>query len=516
MTDRGPSTARGRVRFRASCLKLFLLAGQAGCGALATDDPPTTPARPESGRVTGGIGLARGRELFLREWTPGDDPESGGDGLGPVYNDTSCVACHNAGGPGGAGPASKNVEILAAFQANNPDQKADPKAPPTPEFLALAQRHPGFRTASSVVLHLFGTDPTYRAWRSGLMREDGESEPATSGEAGTSRDPSDRARDEIQGLVERVRRRGSTGAGSFACGKITLLVSERNTPPLFGAGQIDSISEAVLTAESGREHDGFPEIKGRASRLAGGKIGRFGWKAQVADLEEFVLSACSIELGLEVPGHPQAVTPNAPAYRPSGLDLGEAECADLVAFIRDLPSPGALQAPTPREAGFRAEGDKTFGSIGCAACHSPRLGPVEGLFSDLLLHDMGPELGDSGSSYGSPPDPVEVASEDRVQPPVDLTKLTGDSPSGRPTPEKVVIGAKRVEWRTPPLWGFRDSGPYLHDGRAESLDEAVAMHGGEAEKTARRYFALPHRSRLQIETFLRSLTAPPALASTSP
>ncbi len=40
-------------------------------------------------------------------------------------------------------------------------------------------------------------------------------------------------------------------------------------------------------------------------------------------------------------------------------------------------------------------------------------------------------------------------------------------------------GATRQEWRTPPLWGFRDSGPYLHDGRAQTLEEAVAMHGGQ-------------------------------------
>ena len=50
---------------------------------------------------------ACGRELFLREWLPMDPRSHGGDGLGPMYNDSSCVACHNLGGPGGGGPIAR-------------------------------------------------------------------------------------------------------------------------------------------------------------------------------------------------------------------------------------------------------------------------------------------------------------------------------------------------------------------------------------------------------------------------
>src|SRR5262249_6922916 len=57
---------------------------------------------------------ARGRELFEREWLPGDSRAHGGDGLGPADNDSSCVACHNLGATGGAGPSSKNVDIVTA------------------------------------------------------------------------------------------------------------------------------------------------------------------------------------------------------------------------------------------------------------------------------------------------------------------------------------------------------------------------------------------------------------------
>jgi CxxC motif-containing protein (DUF1111 family) len=68
--------------------------------------------------------------------------------------------------------------------------------------------------------------------------------------------------------------------------------------------------------------------------------------------------------------------------------------------------------------------------------------------------------------------------------------------------------ASRFEWRTPPLWGFRDSGPYLHDGRADTLDQAVALHGGEATNVAQKFFRLYLRDRRQVEAFLKSLTAP--------
>src|SRR5262249_43293163 len=60
-------------------------------------------------------GTVSGKEIFLREWLPNDPRSHGGDGLGPVFNDTSCVACHNLGGAGGGGPASKNVHVLSAF-----------------------------------------------------------------------------------------------------------------------------------------------------------------------------------------------------------------------------------------------------------------------------------------------------------------------------------------------------------------------------------------------------------------
>ena len=97
--------------------------------------------------------------------------------------------------------------------------------------------------------------------------------------------------------------------------------SQRNPTPLFGLGLIDAIPDAAIEKIAIEEARTSPETKGRVSRLKDGRIGRLGWKGQTANTEDFVLNACAVELGLEVPGHAQAVVPQAPKYRSPGLDL---------------------------------------------------------------------------------------------------------------------------------------------------------------------------------------------------
>jgi CxxC motif-containing protein (DUF1111 family) len=298
-----------------------------------------------------------------------------------------------------------------------------------------------------VVLHRFGPDADYRAWR------------------------------------ERVP--GPHGA-------IFIRSSQRNPTPLFGLGLIDAIPDEVLESAAKRRFAGWPQVKGRLSRTSDGRIGRFGWKAQTATLEEFVLTAAAVELGLEVPGHPQAGDPRIPAIAAPGLDLSQDDCDALVAYVRRLPPPVSDDAAGPKEAQAVKAGVAVFKSIGCAACHLPRLGDVEGIYSDLLLHDMSPQLADT-SVYG-----IFAARDPGVPAPVD--------PAGRKTRGAAAL----QEWRTPPLWGLRDSAPYLHDGRAETVDQAIRAHGGQATASAQRYGQLSARERAALETFLLSLAAPNA------
>ena len=92
--------------------------------------------------------------------------------------------------------------------------------------------------------------------------------------------------------------------------------------------------------------------------------------------------------------------------------------------------------------------------------------------------------------------------------------FVGDPPraDGRrgPGPLRRAAPSTIQEWRTPPLWGLRDSGPYLHDGRAASIDQAIALHAGQGAPSARRYAELSPRRKRHLAAFLDSLAAPPA------
>ena len=136
-------------------------------------------------------------------------------------------------------------------------------------------------------------------------------------------------------------------------------------------------------------------------------------------------------------------------------------------------------------------GEETFKSIGCAQCHLPKLGGIDGIYSDLLLHDMSPRLGDSDA----------------------YSVFVGDPPRAKVAgpPDRSGSGTSTIqEWRTPPLWGLRDSGPYLHDGRATTIDEAIALHAGQGTASARRYAELSPRRKRHLAAFLGSLAAPAA------
>ena len=79
-----------------------------GVGCILLWCPPAPLAFGADRKEGGQRGTAgAGAELFMKEWAPGEPSRHGGDGLGPVYNDTSCVACHNLGGVGGAGPKAR-------------------------------------------------------------------------------------------------------------------------------------------------------------------------------------------------------------------------------------------------------------------------------------------------------------------------------------------------------------------------------------------------------------------------
>jgi RNA polymerase sigma factor (sigma-70 family) len=432
-----------------------------------------SPTPPEA--VSASVSLDRrprrtppvGRELFERVWVKNDPRGHGGDGLGPVFNGSSCAACHHLGGTGGAGARERNIEIATPIEpsAEGPGffyaftmdfgvgrfdyrignaRGASTRPPSRLDPGSLAAIHPAFRESRSVVLHLYGTDPAYNAWRGSVPGQHGS---------------------------------------------IQVRTAERNPPALFGAGLIDAIPDEAIEAAAKRKSPGSSAVKGRVSRLRDGRIGRFGWKAQTATLNEFVRSAAAGEMGLEVPGRHQAADPRLPGIVATGLDMDEADCDALTGYVRSLAVPIAIGPVDERESSQMKSGEETFKSIGCAQCHLPKLGSIDGIYSDLLLHDMSPALGDSDA----------------------YSVFDGDPPRPGPAAAPERSGASTIqEWRTPPLWGLRDSAPYLHDGRAATIDQAIAMHAGQGGTSAKRYAELSPRRKRHLATFLGSLAAPSA------
>jgi CxxC motif-containing protein (DUF1111 family) len=384
-----------------------------------------------------------GQTLFLHEWTANDPLSPGGDGLGPVYNATSCVACHHQGGTGGAGGLEHNVTTFTITRENG-------------VFLGEA--------------------------REGVIHSYAVKYPETLNQV--SRDLPVVSRPSLAMLVSLQGHESK--CIPFPRG---VHLSQRNTPALFGAELIDALPDRVIIANERKQRLKWglaPEKSsdlpvGRALRLADGRIGHFGWKAQSASLSAFVQAACANELGLGNPGQAQPRPLSKPSYQPVGLDLTTEQCDQITAFVASLPRPIERLPDNSLARDQATAGKRLFERVGCADCHTPNAGSVEGLYSDLLLHDMGQPL-EGGGSYNEPP---------------------AQKPDGTPGD-----GPQPGEWRTPPLWGVADSAPYLHDGRAPTLEKAIELHGGQAERSARRFAQLSKAEQARLVAFLKTLRAP--------
>ncbi|MEX2120682.1 MAG: di-heme oxidoredictase family protein [Pirellulales bacterium] len=438
-------------------------------------DPPRQDTRIE-----------RGLELFVHEWVAGDPLAGGGDGLGPVYNAVSCAVCHKLGGMGGAGPAENNVNVLSVVPPTRQigGKRSGPLAPITAR---LSRAHPGLTPQNpSLVLHHFGPGAEYEELRIRLV---GDEKPFNQAPAARQAVTLRAARGRIDSRP--FVRRLSPVEG------LSLTLSQRNTPALFGAGLIDTVVEADLEEIAADQRRRFTSVSGRIPRANQGGVGRFGWRGQTATLRDFVLGACANELGLTAPGHQQPSVPHDPDYWSYGLDLSHDQCDDLVAFVAALPAPRQVIPDDRRQAKMVEVGERYFDQIGCSDCHRRDVGAVEGIYSDLLLHDMGPPLDDP-----TPANPSSLSDPG-------TTGVVLGSYYGTQIPLLArVSDPVRREWRTPPLWGVRDSAPYMHDGRAPTLEDAIEQHGGEAKAAAVRYRKLTSGQRSRLLMFLNTLAAP--------
>lgn len=392
-----------------------------------------------AGIVTGGAGLAAtalepemaavlGRALFERDWVPGAASTNSADGLGPLFAARGCAGCH-------AGPAlgARFTEVDGKVAARGfVVRLGTAEGAPDPHYgrMAQSQAAPGLTPEARIVL---------TAANAGGFRYD----------LGLNEGP----------LAEGMRE------------------SPRIAPPLIGRGAIERVDAAAVMALADPDDRDGDGISGRARivETAGGpELGRFGWKAGNAGIEEQVADAFSLDMGLSSARRPlaagdcteaQAQCRNAPSgesARAGGHELTDEMIAMVAAYVRSLPVPRPQDDPA---------GTVLFADAGCAACHVPEMAAFGGgtvrVHTDLLLHDMGASLDDG------------VGERD----------------------------AASAEWRTAPLIAMAPEGGrrYLHDGRAPDIDTAVRAHAGEGAAARERYVALGVADRAALLRYVEGL-----------
>ncbi len=387
-------------------------------------------------RTTGELGA----RVFSARWTPQGVVDQPFDGLGPVFNRTSCDGCHQNNGRSLPPEATGNgvFSIGARFLGAN-----------TPEIEARYGKSLNYQS-------VYGVPIEGRL----LVSYSERFESLADGTQVVLHEP-------IYSLTD------------LGYGPVEAPLSVRIGPPLLGLGLLELVPDSWLFAQVRYNEIRGGSVRGRVSLLPGSNgaptaIGRFGWKAERRSILEAVAVAFSNDIGV------------------SSFVTGATVCGGLqtACALREAASweisDGLLEATAvylstlrPPSASFRAEELVVFEQVGCAECHVPSL-PVRmpygetrlaAAFTDLLLHDMGPDLAE-----------------------------------GAPTPN-----AAASEWRTSPLWGIGHTAAvtglerYLHDGRARSLEEAILWHGGEAAAARDSYSRLTEADRDRLIGFLQRL-----------
>ena len=290
--------------------------------------------------------------------------------------------------------------------------------------------------------------------------------------------------------------------------------------PVFGLGLIGAIkNEDILALADPDDKDG-DGISGKpnwvcdkekydACKAAGNcdtnppiSLGKYGWKANTPTAAHQGLGALRGDMGVTNPLFPKesiadtklmddykAANPEYAAYKQT--ERGKVEqsmrfAQDVVFYTETLHVPGRRNINDPQV----REGGTLFDTIGCTKCHTPsyvtgeetsfsmgggHIASVENQkiypFSDMLLHDMGPDLADGRKDFD----------------------------------------ADGNEWKTRQLWGIgmtqrvNPGAGFLHDGRARTLEEAILWHGGEAEEIKNDFRNLKESERESVIKFLESL-----------
>jgi CxxC motif-containing protein (DUF1111 family) len=371
-------------------------------------------------------------------------------GLGPMFENVSCEACH-AGDGRGRPPLAGEPFATLLFRASIPGR--GPHGGPNPV--------PGYGTQIELNAATGFTPMIYAS----VQYADSN---AAFGD----------------GSAFQLHVPHYSFTGGYAAFPSNVLISPRVTPVNFGVGLLEAVPEEEIRAQS-YNSGGRDGVRGRANVVWNAierryAIGRFGWKANVPNLLQQVAGAFNGDMGVTSSFFPsESCEGSFPGCSRHAPDVTDEQVALVTFYTQTLGVPARRNVDDPTV----MRGEQFFAAAGCARCHTPTLttGQLPGVpavsgqtihpYTDLLLHNMGSGLADNRPDFA----------------------------------------AAGNEWRTPPLWGIglvktvNGYSSFLHDGRARSLMEAVMWHGGEATTARERVRQATADQRAALVAFLESL-----------
>lgn len=438
----------------------------------------------ERGFVTPGKAIANrdklnfwtGFSLFRDPWVIAPSSTTDRDGLGPLFNTRSCISCHIGGARGHQAEVglSKPSALVIRFGPNSLNSN-------TNNAHDMQQQ--------AIFDPVYGDQLQSRAINisHSLLKESVKAEAKLYLEYQeiTGQYP-DGSQYTLNKPIYQLK--------ELAYGELTkgIGISPRFAPVVYGAGLIDAIATEDLLAQediNDTNNDGISAKYNRVPDIKSTKleVGRFGHKAKHPTLAQQVAAAFRDDIG---------ITNSFFASESCTKIQEQCHIASSIGGHKDVEIPDKLldlvltfnkwlAVPPTRNLGGEKEqkGRRLFYEADCHACHTPNYKtdkdyPDKYLanqniypYSDFALHDMGEQLADNVTEYQ----------------------------------------ANGQEWKTPPLWGLgmqkhiRKNTAFLHDGRAQTIEEAILWHGGEAQNSKQAFMNMPKSDRAALLTFLEAI-----------
>jgi len=373
-------------------------------------------------------------------------------GIGPIFNNTSCISCHPKDG---RAPFPDNINALSGFflRSSIPGTAANGGPVAVPNF--------GLQIQNQAI---FGYEPEAKF----QVNYTTFVETLADGTQITLQKPD-------YSLID-----------TYVAVPSSILLSPRIAPPVFGLGLLEAISEEDILIYQDINDSDEDGISGKANYVYDAisgttKLGRFGWKANTATILEQCAGAYLGDMGITTYIFTEE-TGDGQTNGNDGLGDDPEITEDILNQVAMYCQTLAVPAPRNIEDENVRRGAQLFEDIQCVKCHVPSMetsnhaiGAISSQtiypYSDMLLHDMGDGLADN-------------------------------------RPDFLANGN---EWKTRPLWGIgltqvvNGHTDFLHDGRAKNITEAILWHGGEAETAKNNFKALSTSEREDLLSFINSL-----------